>query len=74
LTVSQDQRQVYPCKVCLAEQVRSVQAMYAGDFSLGCLFAERSLILRTKRQIGVLAAQDEVVEAIRSLSRPVSTQ
>ena len=38
------------------------------------LQAERSLILKLKRQIGVLAAQDEAVKATKPPSKPVSTQ
>jgi hypothetical protein len=36
--------------------------------------AERSLILKTKTQIGVLAAQGEALEAVKLPSKPVSTQ
>jgi hypothetical protein len=46
-----------------------------GDF---CLYrkvqTERSLILKTKKQIGGLTAQDEAAEATKSPSKPVSTQ
>jgi hypothetical protein len=35
---------------------------------------ERSLILKTKTQIGVLAAQGEALEAVKLPSKPVSTQ
>ena len=38
------------------------------------LITRRSLILKTKKQIGALAAQDKEVEAIESLTRPVSAQ
>ena len=38
------------------------------------IYTERSLILKTKRQIGALAAQGEAVETRKSPSEPVSTQ
>ncbi len=66
---------------CIHTQVRKKQRPIkiflcprGSEINFYQLGAERSLILKPKKQIGALAAQGEAVEAKKSPSKPVSTQ